>query len=113
LLEKSRFRTDVLRVPYIEWPHISDATILALVVAALVVGVIGLVVGSVVVLIFGDRGKSPLDRWATWLARSWENEDGAPIVKPGTEPTPEQKFAAVAYFLAIAAVIVWLLFRRS
>jgi hypothetical protein len=41
-----------------------------------------------------------------------DNEDGVPIVKPGEEPTPKQKLAAVAYLLAIAAVVVWLLFLR-
>ncbi len=106
-----RLEADVVVVPRLELPHISDATIIALILVALVVPLIYGVVGSVVVLVFGDRNKSPLDRWATWLANSWENDDGVPIVKPGTEPTPKQKFAAVAYVLGLYALIAWLLLR--
>jgi hypothetical protein len=82
-----------------------------LVVVVLVGSLIAGFVRSVVDLIFGDPNRSPLDRCVTGLARRWENDDGTPIVKPGTDPTPEQKFWAVAYLLAVAAVIGWLFLR--
>jgi len=102
-------------MPHLDLLHISDKTMLTLVVVVLVGGLaldlVSAIVGTVRVLIFGDRSKSPLDRWATWLAKNWENDEGGPIVKPGKEPTPEQKFAAVALFLAFWALIGWLILR--
>jgi hypothetical protein len=114
--EKAGVATDVLRVPHLELPHISDATKEAIVVIALVgsilAGVVRLVVGIVAAIFFGDRIKVIARPMGDLAPEVMDNEDGVPIVKPGEEPTPKQKLAAVAYLLAIAAVVVWLLFLR-
>jgi hypothetical protein len=99
-------------VPHLELPHFSDATIEGLVVVSLIGFLVGPVIGTIVVFIFGD-GDNALDRSAAWVARSLEDGDGDPIVKPGREPTLWHKGQAVGHVLAVAAVIVWLLFFRD
>jgi hypothetical protein len=99
-------------VPHLELPHFSDATIEGLVVVSLIGFLVGPVIGTIVVFIFGD-GDNALDRSAAWVARSLEDGDGDPIVKPGREPTLRHKGQAVGHVLAVAAVIVWLLFFRD
>jgi hypothetical protein len=112
VLEKPRFGTDVLLVPHLQLPHSSDATIVGLVVVSLIASLVGPVIGTIVVFLFGDRDNA-LDRSAAWIATSLDDSEGDPIVKPGKEPTLWHKGQAVGHVLAVAAVIVWLLFLRG
>jgi hypothetical protein len=87
--------------------HISHVDVFHWVAWLLVMGIIFEVGASIVVAIFGDRNKSPLDRWTTWVAFQLKDDDGNPLLKPGSKVSAERKVLSVLYFLFVLAAMAW------
>jgi hypothetical protein len=87
--------------------HVSYVDVFHWVAWLLLVGIVVQVGASIVVAIFGDRNKSPLDRWATWVAFQLKDDDGNPLVKAGSRVSVERKVLSVLYFLFVLGAMAW------
>jgi hypothetical protein len=94
-------------MPHVYLPHVSTPTIFHTVAWLLVLAVVVELSAAFVVLMLGDPRRSPLDRWATWVARRLKDDDGMPLVRPGKEPTTGQKVGAAACFVVTIGFMVF------
>src|SRR5690242_8232023 len=97
----------VRAMPHIHVPHVSTPTLFHGIAWILLTLLVIAAAASFVVLMLGDGSKSPFDRWASWLARQLEDDDGNRIVRAGAEPTSGQKAIAAVTFVITAAAMVW------